>query len=53
MLGFPGGSAAKESDCNVGDLCSITGLGRSPEEGNGYPPQYSGLERQTKLNDFC
>ena len=43
-LGFPGGSAAKESARNVGDLGSIPGLGRSPEEGKGYPPQYSGLE---------
>ena len=42
--GFPGGSAGKESTCNVGDLGSIPGLGRSPEEGNGYPLQYSGLE---------
>ena len=28
----------------MGDLCSITGLGRSPAEGKGYPLQYSGLE---------
>ena len=39
-----GGSAGKESACNVGDLGSIPGLGRSPGEGNGYPVQYSGLE---------
>ena len=32
--GFPGGSAGKESACNVGDLSSIPGLERSPEEGN-------------------
>ena len=44
FLGFPGGSAGKESACNVGDLGSISGLGRSPGEGKGYPPQYSGLE---------
>ena len=30
--------------CNVGDLGSILGLGRSPEEGNGNPLQYSRLE---------
>ena len=30
--------------CNVGDLGSIPGLERSPEEGKGYPRQYSGLE---------
>jgi len=35
FLGFPCGLAGKESDC--------TGLGRSPEEGKGYPVQYSGL----------
>ena len=34
--GFPGGSDGKESTCNVGDLGSSTGLGRFPEEGNGY-----------------
>ena len=44
FLGFPCGSAGKESACNVGDLGSIPGLGRSPGEGNGYPLQYSGLE---------
>ena len=43
-MGFPGGSAGKESACNAGDLSSIPGLGRSPGEGNGYPLQYSGLE---------
>ena len=31
--GFPGGSDAKESACNVGDLGSIPGLGRPLEEG--------------------
>ena len=43
-LGFPGGSAGKESACSVGDLGSILGLGRSPGEGDSYPLQYSGLE---------
>ena len=43
-MAFPGGSDSKESICNVGDLGSITGLGRSPREGNSYPLQYSGLE---------
>ena len=41
---FPGGSAGKESACNVGDLGLIPGLGRYPGEGNGYPLQYSGVE---------
>ena len=31
-MGFPGGSAGKESACNAGDLGSIPGLGRSPGE---------------------
>ena len=44
FLGFPCGSAGKESACNVGDLGLILGLGRSPGEGNGYPLQYSDLE---------
>ena len=44
VLGFPCGSAGKESTCNAGDLGSIPGLGRSPGEGKGYPLQYSGLE---------
>ena len=38
---FPCGSAGKESTCNVGDLGSIPGLGRSPGEGKSYPLQYS------------
>ena len=44
FLGFLGGSVGKESACNVGDLGSIPGLGRSPGEGNVYPLQYSGPE---------
>ena len=43
-MGFPGGSDGKESTCNVGDLGSIPGLGRSSGEGNGYPLQCSSLE---------
>ena len=42
--GFPSGSDGKESTCNVGDLGSITWLGRSPGEGQGNPLQYSCLE---------
>ena len=44
LSGLPGGSAGKESACNVGDLGSIPGLGRSPGEGKGHTLQYSGLE---------
>ena len=44
FLGFPCSTTGKETACNVGDLGSIPGLGRSPKEGKGYPLQYSGLE---------
>ena len=37
MPGFSGSSAGKESACNVGDLGSIPGLGRSPAGGHGNP----------------
>ena len=43
-MGFPCGSAGKEYACNAGDLGLISGLGRSPGEGKGYPLQCSGLE---------
>ena len=42
-MGFPCASAGKESACNVGDLGSIPGLGRSPGEGKSYLLQYSCL----------
>ena len=63
-MGFPGGSAGRDSACNAGDLGSIPGLGTSSGEGKGYPLQYSGLENsmdcivrgviesQTRLSDF-
>ena len=44
FLGFPAGSAGKESTCNADDLGSIPELGRSPKEGNSYPLEYSDLE---------
>ena len=34
----------KDSACNMGDLGSISGLGRSPGGRNGYLLQYSALE---------
>ena len=43
LLGFPCGSAGKESACKVGDLGSIPGLGRSSGDGKGYPLHYSGI----------
>ena len=63
-MGFPCGSAGKESACNAGNLGFIPGLGRYPGEGKGYPPQYYGLENSmdcivhgvtkswTQLSDF-
>ena len=60
FLGFPCGSSGKEST----NLGSVSGLGRSPGEGKGYPLQYSGLENsmdcivhgvaksQTRLSNF-
>ncbi|CAI9164825.1 unnamed protein product [Rangifer tarandus platyrhynchus] len=47
LVGFPSCSAGKESTCSVADLGAISGLGRSPGEGKGYPLQYSGLENST------
>ena len=63
-MGFPGSSAGKELTCNAGGLGSISGFGRSPDERNSYPLQYSGLENsmdcivhgvaksQTRLSNF-
>ena len=42
--GFPDSSVGKESACNAGDSSLIPGWGRSPEEGIGYPHQYSYLQ---------
>ena len=44
LSGFPDGSEGKASACNVGNLGSIPGLGRSSGEGNDNPLQYSCLE---------
>ena len=52
LLGFPCGSAGKESALNAGDLGLIPGLGRSPGEGTDYPLQYSGLENFMDYNPW-
>ena len=67
-MDLPGGSAGKELACNVGNLRSAPGLGRSPGEGNGHSLQDCGLENsmdcvvhgvtksQTRVSDissFC
>ena len=44
VLSILSDSAGKESACNVGDLGSIPGLGRSPGEGKSCPFQCSGLD---------
>ena len=56
ILVFPHSSVGKESACNAGDPILISGLGRSPGEGNNYPLQYSGLKNslksRTQLSNF-
>ena len=42
-MGFPGGSVVKNPPANAGDVGSISEWGRSAEEGNGNPFQYSCL----------
>ena len=42
-MGFPGDSVVKNPPANAGDTGLISGLGRSPREGNGNPLQYSFL----------
>ena len=39
--GFLGSSVSKESACSARDPGLISGSGRSPDEGNGKPPQVS------------
>ena len=46
-VSLPGGLDSKESADNAEDLGSISGVGRSPGEGNGNPLQYSCLENST------
>ena len=48
-MGFPGSSKGKESACQLGDVGSVPGSGRSPGEGNGSPLQYSYLENSMGL----
>ena len=44
VKGFPGGAVVKSPPASAGDSGSISGLGRSPGEGNGNPLQYYCLE---------
>ena len=45
-------SAGEECTDSAGDLGSIPGLGRSPEEGNGNPLQYSCLDNSMDRGDW-
>ena len=40
-MGFPSGAVVKNPPANAEEAGSIPGLGRSTEEGNGNPLQYS------------
>ena len=42
-MGFPGGSVVKNTPANAEDTGWVPGSGRSPEERNGNPLQYSCL----------
>ena len=48
-MGFPDGSAGKESACNAEDPTSIPQSGRSPGEWIGYPLQYFWASIVTQL----
>ena len=56
--GFPGGSDSEESACNVGDLGSVPGLGRSPGEENDNPTpvflpgEFHGQNSQTWVSEL-
>ena len=55
-LGFPDGSAGKESACNAGDTggaSSIPGSGRSPGGGNDDPLQHLCLESPMDTGAWC
>ena len=48
-MGFPGGSAGKESAYNAEDPGSIPRSGRSPGEGISYPLQFSWASLVTQM----
>ena len=51
-MGFPGGSDGKDSACNVGDLHSIPGLGRSPGRRHGNPLCLKNPHGQKSLGSY-
>ena len=51
VIGFPGGAVVKNLPASAGDardVGSISGLGKSPQVGNGNPHQYSCLENSVE-----
>ena len=50
--GIHGGSDGKEFACNARDLGLIPGSGICPGEGNGYPVQYSCLEKSHRQGNL-
>ena len=50
--GLPGNSAVSNPPADVRDAVSISGSGRSPEEGHGSPLQYSCLENPIKRGSW-
>ena len=52
-MNLPGGSDDKETAFIAGDLGSVSGSGRSPGEGNGYPLQYPCLENSVDIPWGC
>jgi len=49
---FPHSSFGRKSACNAGDWGSLSGLGRTPGEGDGNPLQYSCLENPMDREAF-
>ena len=47
IMGFPGGSNSKESDCSLENLVQSLGQGDALEKGITNPLQYSCLENST------
>ena len=53
VLGLPRWLSGNESTCQAGDTGSIPESGRSSEEGNGNPLQYSCLRNPMDKGAWC
>ena len=53
LMSFPDSPVGEESSCNSGDPSSVPGLGRSTDEGIGYPLQYSWASLVAQLIKIC